>query len=66
MHSAIGSNINLASRIESACTPGEIFLSGNVCDLMEEDTFEMAGSFDLKGIGEVYLYRLLPEEAARG
>ena len=58
-YSAIGSNINLASRIESACTPGEIFLSGNVCDRMEEDTFEEAGTFDLKGIGEVDLYRLL-------
>ena len=31
-YTAIGPTVNLASRIESACSPGEVFVSGEVCD----------------------------------
>ena len=58
-YTAIGSTVNLASRIETACKPGEIFMSGEICDFLGEDDFEEAGSFSLKGLeGKTYLYRL--------
>ena len=49
-YTAIGPMVNKASRIETACTPGEIFLSGELCDYLEEKWFEEAGLFEMKGI----------------
>ena len=58
-YTAIGSTVNLASRIETACEPGEIYMSGEICDFLGENEFEEAGSFTLKGLdGNTYLYRL--------
>ena len=58
-YTAIGSTVNLASRIETACEPGEIYMSGEICDFLGENEFEEAGSFSLKGLdGNTYLYRL--------
>ena len=58
-YTAIGSTVNLASRIETACEPGEIYMSGEICDFLGENEFEEAGSFTLKGLdGNTYLYKL--------
>ena len=60
-YTAIGPTVNLASRIESACSPGEVFVSGEVCDFLPETAAEGAGVFELKGIAnEQRLYRLVP------
>jgi signal transduction histidine kinase/class 3 adenylate cyclase len=59
-YTAIGPTVNLASRIESACDPGEIFISGTVFDYLPEDCAEIAGEFELKGVaGKRNLYRLV-------
>ena len=59
-YSAIGPNVNLASRIESVCEPAEIFVAGDVCDLLADDQFIDAGEFQLKGIeGKTQLFRLV-------
>jgi adenylate cyclase len=56
---AIGSTLNIASRIEGVCAPGAIFLSSDVADFLPEGSFEYLGLFDLKGIPhQVTLYRL--------
>ena len=58
-YTAIGPTVNMASRIESACEPGRVYISGEVADYLEEDMFEKAGDFELKGIkGEVALYKI--------
>ena len=59
-YTAIGPTVNLASRIESVCVPGQVFVSGELCDFLPEDAAEEVGEFDLKGIaGEVSLYRVV-------
>jgi len=59
-YTSIGPTVNIASRIESACEPGEVFISGELCDFLPEEMTEMAGMFELKGLtGEQYLYRLI-------
>ena len=64
-YTAIGSTVNLASRIESVCEPGAVLVSGEVCDFLPEAMSESAGSFELKGIGGVRtLYRLQPKESS--
>ncbi|MCA9072924.1 MAG: response regulator, partial [Planctomycetaceae bacterium] len=58
-YTAIGSTVNLASRIEGTCEPGRVYLSGEVCDSLSETEFEEAGKYSLKGVpGEVCLFRL--------
>ena len=58
-YSAIGPEVNLASRIESVCTPGETFISGTICDLIEENRFTEVGEYELKGVsGKTPLYKL--------
>ncbi len=57
---AVGPAVNIASRIESVCEPGQVFVSGEVCDYLPSRSFEKVGKFTLKNIdGEVMLYRLL-------
>ncbi len=59
-YTAIGPNVNLASRIESACIPGEIFVSPDISELLSPQLTEEAGEFELKGIsGKTSLYRLV-------
>jgi len=58
-YTAIGSTVNRASRIETACTPGCIYLSNEVASLLPEEMFMEAGEFDLKGFRDkVTLYQL--------
>lgn len=49
-YTAIGPSVNFAARIESACTPGEVFVSESVRALLGDDRVSEAGEFDLKGI----------------
>jgi class 3 adenylate cyclase/anti-sigma regulatory factor (Ser/Thr protein kinase) len=57
---AVGPAVNFASRIESVCAPGQVYVSGDVCDYLPSRSFEKVGNFTLKNIeGEVALYRLL-------
>ena len=49
-YTAIGPTVNIASRIESACEPGKVFISDTVRDLLSDSTAVSEGSFDLKGI----------------
>ena len=55
-YTAIGPAVNMASRIESVCEPGKVFVSGEVCDFLEETSVKKAGKFELKGMGNVNLY----------
>ena len=65
-YTAIGHTVNVASRIESACAPGDIYVSGQVADLLPEDVVVEAGEHLLKGIsGEQLLYSL-PLDSALG
>ncbi|MEX0702227.1 MAG: adenylate/guanylate cyclase domain-containing protein [Planctomycetales bacterium] len=58
-YTAIGPTVNFASRIESACEPGAIFVSGEVADWLSEGEIAEAGAFELKGIpGDVTLWRV--------
>ena len=55
-----GPSVNLASRIESACVPGEIFVSPEISELLSPELTEQAGEYELKGIsGKTSLYRLV-------
>ena len=60
-YTAIGPSVNLASRIETACEPGSIYVSEEVRGLLQDDTpTDLAGEFELKGIeGKTSLYRLV-------
>jgi class 3 adenylate cyclase len=58
-YTAIGSTVNRASRIETACVPGCVFMSDEVASLLPSDMYIVAGDFDLKGFHEkVTLYQL--------
>ena len=58
-YTCIGSNVNLASRIESVCEPGQIFVSEVIAKLVDEQACEFAGDFELKGIDALQsLYRV--------
>ena len=68
-YTAIGPTVNTASRIESICEPGQVFVSGEVCDFLPEEMAEKAGKFEFKGVtGERNLYRLvgIAEEVGGG
>ena len=59
-YTAIGSTVNMASRIESVCKPGQVFVSGEMCDFLPETMVEKASKFEFKGVdGAQNLYRLL-------
>ena len=58
-YTAIGPTVNLASRIETACEPGYVFLSPQVSEHLKNGSTESAGEFDLKGVeGKQSLLRL--------
>jgi class 3 adenylate cyclase len=58
-YTAVGPTVNLASRIESVCEPGGVYVSGEVCDFLPESMSEPVGNFELKGIdGKTRLYCL--------
>ena len=59
-YTAIGPTVNMASRIESAAEPGEVFVSKTTSSLMMEGTTTEVGAFELKGIeGKATLYKVV-------
>lgn len=61
-YTAIGSTVNIASRIEGAADSNAIFISQTVRDSLEHENWVAAGSFELKGIGLTPLFRLIPQK----
>jgi class 3 adenylate cyclase len=62
-YTCIGPDVNLASRIESACEPGQVFISESVAQFLEARQYQEVGSFNLKGItDEQTLYRYLSDD----
>ena len=53
-YTAIGSVVNVASRIESVAEPGSIYFSDTVRDYLDDGNWELAGTFRLKGIGDEF------------
>ena len=52
-YTVIGPAVNLASRLESACSPGRILVSADTAALLGEEAIEgEVGPLRLKGIGE--------------
>ena len=60
-YSAIGLNTNLASRLEQACKPGEIYLSHATWALVKDEiSCEEVGTIDVKGFHyPIQTYRVL-------
>ena len=59
-YTAIGPTVNLASRIESLCEPGQVFISGTLFDYLPEERAKLVGEFDIKGVkGQRHIYRLI-------
>lgn len=57
---AIGMHVNRARRIESVCTPGEIYVSSDVARLLPPALIEVAGVYQLKGLfGSVRCYQII-------
>jgi class 3 adenylate cyclase len=57
---AVGSTLNIASRIEGTYTPGAVFVSAVVADYLPENRIEEVGLVELKGLqNKVSLYRLV-------
>ena len=58
-YTAIGPTVNLAARIESACSPGQVFVSECLQGALPPQTTDEAGIHQLKGVsGEVPLFRV--------
>jgi signal transduction histidine kinase/class 3 adenylate cyclase len=57
-YTAIGRDVNLASRIESACLPGRTWVSGAVADLLPAGWTHSVGVHPLKGIIDTELFEL--------
>jgi adenylate cyclase len=60
-YTAIGPSVNMASRIETACEPGSIYISQEIRKLLNNDPpTNLVGDFELKGItGKTSLYKLV-------
>ena len=63
-YSAIGLNTNLASRLEHACQPGEIYLSHTTWALIKDDILcEEVGTIEVKGFHyPIQTYRVLQND----
>ena len=63
-YSAIGLNTNLASRLEQACQPGEIYLSHTSWALVNDEIpCEEVGTIEVKGFHyPIQTYRVLQHD----
>ena len=58
-YTAIGPTVNKASRIESQCAPGQVYISAQICDFLDEALAEKVGDYNLKGLqGTHSLFKL--------
>ncbi|MBF0443294.1 MAG: adenylate/guanylate cyclase domain-containing protein, partial [Oligoflexales bacterium] len=57
-YTVIGPVVNMASRIEKSASPGEIFFSPSIRDSVGNTGWTKVGKFDLRGIGEVMLFKV--------
>lgn len=61
-YTAIGTTVNMASRIESLAGPGDVFFSETIRDLLTTQSWEYTGSHELKGFdNQIRLYKLVEE-----
>jgi adenylate cyclase len=59
-YTCIGPTVNLAARIETAGEAGHVYLSGELKELLPQESTAVAGAFELKGIeGKTTLYKLV-------
>ncbi|MBF0441763.1 MAG: response regulator, partial [Oligoflexales bacterium] len=56
-YTVIGPVVNMASRIEKSASPGAVYFSGAVRDILKEG-WSRVDTFDLKGIGKTPLFKL--------
>ncbi|MBF0443809.1 MAG: response regulator, partial [Oligoflexales bacterium] len=61
-YTVIGPVVNMASRIEKVACPGGIFISSTVRDNITVHNWDKAGTFKIKGIGGVSLYKVVTEK----
>ena len=62
-YTCIGSAVNLASRIETACEVGKVYVSQSIHQLLPDETEEV-GQFELKGIeGKTSLYQVVSDNS---
>ncbi|MBT6177764.1 MAG: adenylate/guanylate cyclase domain-containing protein [Deltaproteobacteria bacterium] len=60
-YTCIGSAVNLASRIETACEVEKVYVSQSIHQLLPDETEEV-GQFELKGIeGKTFLYQVVSD-----
>ena len=58
-YTCIGPTVNLASRIESVCEPGGVFVSGTIRNQVHDEIFVSVGDFELKGVAKaVKVYKV--------
>ncbi|MBF0441237.1 MAG: hypothetical protein HQK54_04975 [Oligoflexales bacterium] len=60
-YTVVGPVVNMASRIEKAASPGTIFFSSAIRDVLAEGGWEKAGVFNLKGICNVSLFKIIAD-----
>ena len=62
-YTCIGSAVNLASRIETACEVGKVYVSQSIHQLPPDESEEV-GQFELKGIeGKTSLYQVVSDKS---
>jgi len=59
-YTAVGPTVNMAARIETACQPGEIYISKLIRDYLPENSWESVGNLKLKGIeNKIPIFKLV-------
>ncbi|MBF0442073.1 MAG: response regulator, partial [Oligoflexales bacterium] len=61
-YTVIGPMVNIASEIEINASPGEIFFSSSIRDSLAGYKWVKAGIFELKGVGETSLYKIIYDD----